>query len=176
MKTTAFFTSLLLLSFVVADEPPKVAPEHSRTWVPSNEEREKQFADDVKRITIRDMSTLHLLLTRKCIKTLPASCRLNYQGALRVDDGRAKQVIEGEEGHRLLAWDVEDDDGVIFTLNLSLTADSQTVTAVRIDGQTFHVNVSYVDDELRVNMPLRRLGGRSVRDTLDLIHAVERKP
>jgi hypothetical protein len=185
MKTlrASFLASLLLVSIVVADDPPGKSSSHSRPLPPLDEAGERQleedfrqFQDDIKRINIKMMSTFHMLLTRKCIKGLPDSCRANYLGALRLEDGRNKQIIHGDEGGNLLTWHVEDDDGVIFDVHLSLKRRSQTVTSVKIDDLTLHVNVMYVDRSTPLNMPLRRLGGLSVRDALKPIHEADEHP
>jgi hypothetical protein len=111
------------------------------------------------------------MLTRNCIKKLPQQCSVDYGGALRDDDGRLKHEVQGDEGYALLSWDIHDEDFVIFTVTLTLLRSADSITSFKVDGQELWVNVSFVHQDQGVDKPLPRLGGRSVRKTVLLIHS-----
>jgi hypothetical protein len=141
----------------------------------SDKQRVKQFKRDARAITIRQMSSFHQAFARRCVEELPDSCRLQYCGALRTEQGHDKWIVLGKEGFAMLSWDVQDDEGVIFTVDLSQKASAETVTTFRSDKQELHVNVIFVDENQEVTKPLARLSGKSVRDVVLLLHAKGRQ-
>jgi hypothetical protein len=133
-----------------------------------DDKAEAKVLADSKQISAWEVNEVHRRFISLCMQELPDEVTLHYLGTVVTDNGRLKQRVEHPHGHNigaLLSWHVVR-DLVLFEFSISTTKSEGTVSQCTIEGRTLYVNVSFVDKNRDIKVPLPELGGVSVQDVV----------
>ncbi len=121
---------------------------------------------DERQITIRQANLFHARFIETVMSELPPRALLLYAGRLRTDDGARYGFRKKAGVGNPLGWHVQGEGMVTFSFWISTQRTTETVVETEVEMQKLFVNVSHVNANRGLDIPLPELGGLTVRQTL----------
>lgn len=129
-----------------------------------------QQQQDERQLTIRQANAFHVRFAETVLPEMPWDVTFQYSGPLyRIGHQRQAHHNAGRIANTL-HWLVVGRGIVVFDFWISTQPTTETVTDTMIEGQKIFVNVTHVNANRGLDAPLERLGGLSVRQTLQKLN------
>lgn len=154
---------------------------------------EKQMEEDLQRISLRTTELFHRHLVASLRSTLPETITIRNGSAL-ARDHRESKGLEGKyeiSGGPIQRQDLPLSNALFWTVNaevavfkfwISTVRTNSTAAVCNVDKQTLYLNVDAVygknpeaDAKDAVDEKLEQLGGRTVREVLQIVEEASRK-